>query len=223
MALDWALWPRLSYADGLRLQERLVARRTTGGNDIAAALEHDPVVTLGPRAGGPDLMLPADELERRGVTVAHTERGGLATYHGPGQLVLYPILGLRREALRGYVALLEDAALAVVAAGGLSGARRPGHPGIWVGASKVASVGIRLRGGVTCHGLAVNLTVDCTPFSWIRPCGLEAGAVRSIVDCGGRAVPVAEAAPIAVDVLARGLGMRAAERPWQELEAGAAA
>ena len=200
MTLDWALWPRLAYAEGLRLQERLLARRAGASGDLAAALEHDPVVTLGPRADGEDLLLPAAELERRGIAVVRTERGGLATYHGPGQLVVYPIVALKREAIRSYVTLLEDAALAVVTACGVAGNRRSGHPGIWVGESKVASIGIRVRGGVTCHGVAINLTVDCTPFSWIRPCGLSAGAVGSIAALGGRPVSVPDGARIAVEI-----------------------
>ena len=223
MALDWALWPRLTYAGGLELQERLRARRARGSDDLAAVLEHDPVVTLGPRADGDDLLVPVGELERRGITVARSERGGLATYHGPGQLVVYPIVALKREAIRSYVGLLEDAALAVVTACGVAGTRRNGHPGVWVGESKVASIGIRVRGGIACHGLAINLTVDCTPFSWIRPCGLSAGAVTSIAALGGRPVPSADAARIAVERLAAGLGAAARESSWQDLEGGEAA
>lgn len=218
MLLRWALWPRLGYEEGLALQQRLVAARCAGGADVVIATEHTPVVTLGPRAESADLVLPRAELERRGIAVCRTDRGGLATYHGPGQFVLYPIVALRGIGVRRYVALLEDAALAVIRATGLEGERRTGQPGVWVGAAKVASVGVRVQAGIASHGLAVNLTLDCTPFAWIRPCGMTGGSIASLAALGGRSLTLPEAARIAVATLATGLGAHAEEYEHGTLE-----
>ncbi|HLK11964.1 MAG TPA: lipoyl(octanoyl) transferase LipB [Candidatus Binatia bacterium] len=211
MVLRWALWPRLPYDAGVALQERLLAARRAGGPDCAVATEHEPVVTLGLRAGAADLVVPAAELERRGVAVRRARRGGLATYHGPGQLVVYPIVDVRRLGVRRFVTLLEDAALAVARAAGVAAARRPGHRGAWVGEAKVASVGIRVVHGISSHGFAVNLSADCAPFTWIRPCGMTADVVASLDVVGGRRLGVAEAARVAIARLAAGLGARPEE------------
>jgi lipoate-protein ligase B len=218
MTLRWARWPRLSYDAGLALQARLVAARRDGGFDVAIATEHHPVVTLGPRAGADELLLAPEELERRGVSVRQTPRGGLATYHGPGQLVLYPIVDVRRIGVRRFVTLLEEAALDVVAAAGLAGSRWPGQPGVWVGETKVASVGLRVSEGIASHGLAINLTTDCTPFTWIRPCGMTAGCVASLAGIGGRGLDIPEAARVAIVRLAAGLGLEPEETEHDSLD-----
>jgi lipoate-protein ligase B len=218
MVLRWAFVPRLSYDLGAALQERLVAARLTGASDCALATEHEPVVTLGRRAGSADVLLPAEELARRGIALRRAPRGGLATYHGPGQLVLYPIVDLRRLGVRRFVALLEEAALVVAAAAGVRGLRRPGHPGVWVGEAKVASIGIRVVHGISSHGLAVNLTGDSAPFTWIRPCGMTAGSVASLEAVGGRRLELAAAARVAVARLAAGLGARPEEIAHGSLE-----
>jgi lipoyl(octanoyl) transferase len=218
MVLRWVFVPRLSYDVGASLQARLVAARLTGPPDCALATEHEPVVTLGLRAGAADLLLSADDLARRGIALRRAPRGGLATYHGPGQLVLYPIVDLRGLGVRRFVALLEEAAVAVAAAAGVRAMRRPGHPGAWVGEAKVASIGIRVVHGVSSHGLAVNLAGDCTPFTWIRPCGMTAGSVASLEAVGGRRLDVAAAARVAVARLAAGLGARPEEIAHASLE-----
>src|SRR5579875_1739237 len=209
MVLRWVFLPRLSYDAGAALQARLVAARLAGAPDLALATEHEPVVTLGRRAGSADLLLSADELARRGIALRRAPRGGLATYHGPGQLVLYPIVDLRRLGVRRFVALLEEAALAV---------GRPGHPGAWVGEAKVAAIGIRVVHGVSSHGLAVNLAGDSTPFTWIRPCGMTAASVASLEAVGGQRLELVAAARVAVARLAAGLGARPEEIAHGSLE-----
>jgi lipoate-protein ligase B len=213
VTLRWALWPRLSYDDGVALQERLVAARRRGGPDCVVATEHDAVVTLGRRAGAEECVLAPDEIERRGVAVRRTERGGLATYHGPGQLVLYPIVDVRPLGVRRFVALLEAAALAIVDAAGLVGETRPGQPGVWVGVAKVAAVGVRVVRGISSHGLAVNLGTDVTPFAWIRPCGVAGGVAGALDQLGGRRLALADAARVGVARLAAGLGATAEAVP----------
>jgi lipoate-protein ligase B len=173
------------------------------------ATEHDPVVTLGRRAGAGDCLVPPAELARRGIAVRVTERGGLATYHGPGQLVLYPIVDVRPRGVRRFVGLLEAAALAVVDAAGLAGETRPGTPGVWVGAAKVAAVGVRVSRGITSHGVAINLTNDVTPFAWILPCGVPDARAGALAGLGGCALDLATAAHVAVTCLAAGLGATA--------------
>jgi lipoate-protein ligase B len=206
LPLRWALVPRLAYDAAAALQARLVAARLAGAPDCVLVTEHEPVVTLGLRAGVADLLLSPEELARRGIALRRVARGGLATYHGPGQLVVYPIVDVRRLGVRRFVLLLEEAALAVAAAAGVRAVRRPGQPGAWVREAKVASIGIRVVRGVSSHGLAVNLTVDCTPFTWIRPCGMTAGSVASLDAVGGRRLEVAAAARVAIARLAAGLG-----------------
>ena len=207
MTLRWALWPRLPYDDAVALQARLVDARRGGADDCVIATEHEPVVTLGRRAGAGDCVLTEAELARRGVAVRRTERGGLATYHGPGQLVLYPIVDVRGTGVRRFVALLEGAALAVVEAAGLRGATRVGTPGVWVGDAKVAAVGVRVARGVSSHGVAINLGGDVTPFTWITPCGVPGGVAGALEQLGGRRLALAAAAAIAVAHLGRGLGV----------------
>ena len=207
MTLRWAIWPRLAYDDAVALQARLVDARRAGAADCVIATEHAPVVTLGRRAGVDDCVLSEAELARRGVAVRRTERGGLATYHGPGQLALYPIVDLRALGVRRFVALLEAAALAVVEAAGLRGTTRAGTPGVWVGEAKVAAVGVRVARGISSHGVAINLGGDLTPFTWIHPCGVPGGVAGALDQLGGRRLGLEEAAAIAVAHLAGGLGV----------------
>jgi lipoate-protein ligase B len=183
--------------------------RRAGSPDGVVATEHAPVVTLGRRAGADACVLPPEELARRGIALRRTERGGLATYHGPGQLLLYPVVDLRALGVRRFVALLEAAALAVVEAAGLVGETRPGTAGVWVAGAKVAAIGVRVSRGISSHGVAINLTGDLAPFTWIRPCGVPGGVAGALDQLGGRRVELKEAAAVAVACLAGGLGVTA--------------
>lgn len=177
-----------SFEAAWGLQHLLVERRARGEiPDTLVLAEHEPVVTLGrgTRARPPaDLALPLFEIER----------GGEATYHGPGQLTGYPILALegRRRDLRRYLRDLEDVLIQALEGLGVAGAdRNPPHTGVWVGARKVASIGVAVRGWVTYHGFALNVATDLAPFRRFRPCGLDGRVMTSVAEILGRSVAMA--------------------------------
>ncbi len=174
---------RVRYADGLALQERLVAERKADAiPDTLLLLEHEPVFTLGRNAQAGNVLLSADVLRARGFEVFETGRGGDVTYHGPGQLVAYPIFDLspgRRDVHR-YVRDLEEAMVRVCADYGVAAGRVPGRTGCWVGDDKVGAIGVRLSRWVTSHGLALNVNVDLAPFRLIVPCGIRDKGVTSL-------------------------------------------
>ncbi len=165
----------LPYAQAWVLMRGLARARAAGGiPDTVLLLEHEEVITLGRRAGEGELRVSREELAARGVEVFTVERGGLATCHGPGQLVAYvifhlPGLGLGvAEAVR----RLEEAMLKTLAAFGIAAGRRQGYPGVWVGPEKIASLGLAVRNGVTFHGLALNHALVPPVFDLVVPCGL---------------------------------------------------
>ena len=173
---------RLAYHEGLKLQERLVADHCRGGEDVLVLLEHDPVITLGRGSDGGHLLLPAAELARQGVTVAPCSRGGDVTWHGPGQLVGYPIVDLNRRGrdLHRYLRELEDVLIVTLARFGIDGERMAGKTGVWVGGAKIASIGIAVRRWIAWHGFALNLSADLTGFDTIVPCGLHGVQMTSL-------------------------------------------
>jgi len=193
----------LQAACARRLRE---AREGEAAGPAAAAteqlllLEHPPVVTLGRNARDTDLLLGADALRQRGIAVERCDRGGQVTYHGPGQLVGYPILDLtpdRRDVAR-YLRDLEEVLIRTLGRFGIRAERRDGLTGVWVGAGKIASIGVHLSRWVTTHGFALNVTTDTTPFSLIVPCGMRALSVTSMLRLLGRPVPVTEVASVCV-------------------------
>ncbi len=144
-------------------------------------VEHDPVFTLG-QAGKPEhVLMPGD------IPVLHVDRGGQVTYHGPGQIVLYPLLDLRRlkVGVREYVCRIEQAIIDTLGDWNIEAVRREGAPGVYVAGAKIAALGIRVRRGCTFHGLAFNIAMDLSPFQRINPCGFEGLQVTSLVDLGG--------------------------------------
>ena len=166
---------RRSYADACALQERAAGEVAAGAPDRLLFVEHPPVVTLG-RGTGPDQLLVSPEaLAARGIAVVETDRGGGATYHGPGQVVGYPIVDLRRRGLtvRRYLGALERAVRVVLVGEGMGAFLRPGLTGVWTDAGKVAAIGISVRRGVARHGFALNVDTDLSGFETIVPCGLE--------------------------------------------------
>lgn len=151
--------------------------------------EHDPVLTLGRRAGPAEVLVPESVLQRHGVELVRTSRGGQVTYHGPGQLVVYPIVRLRRGVLR-HVLDLAEAVIEVAASFGVSAAFDREQVGVWVGSRKLAAVGIHVQRGVAVHGLALNVTREATaPFraGWFVPCGQAGGRVTSLCEESPRA------------------------------------
>lgn len=181
-----------SYAEGLRLQQELAAARSQHAlPDTIVLLEHEPVVTLGPRTDAAVDLPDRDALAARGIEVAETDRGGRATYHGPGQLVAYPIVDLTRlgRDLRAYVASLQQAVVETLAAVGVEGAPREGRDfvGVWVEERKIASIGVQVSGWVASHGLALNVTrASAEPFGLFTPCGLPGLEVTSVEQETGR-------------------------------------
>src|SRR5262245_35693435 len=157
---------RVAYADGLEMQARLVAERQQQAMpDTLLLLEHDPVVTLGRNARRENLLLPEDELRRRGIEVFDTGRGGDVTYHGPGQVVGYPIVELapgRRDVHR-YVRDLEEVMIRACADYAVAAGRVAGLTGTWVGGDKIGAIGVRISRWVTSHGFAFNVSTDLSP------------------------------------------------------------
>jgi lipoyl(octanoyl) transferase len=186
---------RVPYAQGLEVQGRLVAlRQQQAIPDTLLLLEHEPVVTLGRNARRENLLLPDDELRRRGIEVFETGRGGDVTYHGPGQVVGYPILDLgpdRRDVHR-YVRDLEEVMIRTCTDYGVAAGRVAGLTGTWVGADKIGAIGVRIARWVTSHGFAFNVGTDLSPFGLIVPCGIRERGVTSLAQLLGRPVDLAE-------------------------------
>jgi len=174
----------VEYREALSLQERIREARQDGElPDVLLTLEHPPVYTRGRRSVPGELPFGEDWYSARGIDIVETGRGGKVTYHGPGQLVGYPIVGV--DDVVAYVRLLEDALVTALADEGVAARSRPheGHrfTGVWVGDRKIASIGVHLSRGVSMHGFAVNVDNDLEPFSWIVPCGLDGVQMTSLV------------------------------------------
>ena len=186
---------QLAYADGLELQQKLVIERQAGRvEDQFLLLEHDPVFTLGRNARQENVLFPAELLRERGYEVFETGRGGDVTYHGPGQVVGYPILDLspdRRDVHR-YVRDLEEVMIRVCADYGIAAGRVEGLTGTWVGSDKIGAIGVRLSRWVTSHGFAFNVSTDLSAFDLIVPCGIRNRGVTSLRRLLGRDVARAE-------------------------------
>lgn len=189
-----ATWLGAAYQPLWALQTALVEARRTGNleADTALLVEHTPVFTLGRRGGMDNLRISPAFLERSGIPVVHVERGGDITYHGPGQLVIYPIVDLPRARLKvvTFVEGLEEVMIRVAEDFGVRAERSPRNRGVWVGERKLGSVGIAVRRGVSFHGLALNVNPDLTPFQWIHPCGLQGVQMTSLAREGAEAVPL---------------------------------
>jgi len=182
---------RVDYADGLRLQrERVAARKADLIPDTLLLLEHPHVYTLGRNAKKDNILLTTEQLAARGVQVFEIDRGGDVTYHGPGQLVGYPILDLteHRRDIAWYMRSLEEVLIAVARDYGIEAGRLAGAPGVWVGNDKLAAMGVHISRWVTSHGFAFNINTDLRFFDWIVPCGLRDKGVTSLQKLLGRRV-----------------------------------
>jgi lipoyl(octanoyl) transferase len=187
---------RVDYDAALELQKALVEERRAGRiRDTLLLLEHPPVITLGVRTRGrsTNIIASGETLEREGVTVRETGRGGDVTYHGPGQLIGYPIFDLRPDRcdVHRYVRDLEDALIRAIGRLGVVGTRVTGLTGVWVGAAgreeKVAAIGVRISRWITSHGFALNVATDLRHFQLIVPCGITDHGVTSLGQVLGRA------------------------------------
>jgi lipoyl(octanoyl) transferase len=204
----------LPYNDAWKLQEEHHARVAEGGQEVILLVEHPPVVTLGRRATAMEnLLASSDLLQQRGVELVQTDRGGDITFHGPGQIVAYPIVELKeRLDLRRYVRTLEAAIIETAAAFGVEGGRVEGHPGIWVdGERKLAAIGVRVKRGVTTHGLALNVNTDLRWFDEMIPCGIHGKGVTSLARELGGHVPMDTVEDELARQLAAHLGLRLAD------------
>lgn len=189
---------RRSYVETLELQRELCRRRMAGevSHDVLLLVEHEPVVTLGRGARPSSLPLPPAELAHRGIGVHEVERGGDVTYHGPGQLVGYPILDLRehREDLHWYLRQLEASLIRGLGTLGVHGDRNPGLTGVWTRGRKIASIGIHVKRWVTYHGFALNVTTELAAFGLIVPCGIDGVVMTSVArELGRNDAPALEA------------------------------
>jgi lipoyl(octanoyl) transferase len=177
---------RRPYAEALELQRELRRRRAEGelGHDVLLLTEHPPVVTLGRGTRPTSLPIPTALLERRGAEVFEVERGGDVTFHGPGQLVGYPIVDLsdHRRDLHWYLRRLEDTLISAIERLGVPGSRTPGLTGVWTAGRKIASIGIHVKQWVTLHGFALNVTTDLSWFDLIVPCGIEQVVMTSLAE-----------------------------------------
>lgn len=184
------LGPR-PYEEILELQRRLCRQRMAGEqqDDLLLLVEHEPVVTLGRGTRPSSVRLTPQDFSARGVTLVEVERGGDATFHGPGQLVGYPVLDLRehREDLHWYLRQLEAVVIAALAELGVPAERNPGLTGVWTRGRKIASIGIHVKQWVTFHGFALNVTTDLRGFDLIVPCGIDGVVMTSVAAELGRA------------------------------------
>ena len=188
----------VAYAEGLALQQRLVEDRKAGRiPDQLLLLQHAPVITLGVKARNDrsHLLATADTLAAEGIELFETGRGGDITYHGPGQLVGYPILDLKPDRcdVHRYVRDLEEVMIRAAASFGVNATRVPGLTGAWVGDDKLAAIGVRIARWITSHGFAFNVGTDLQHFSLIVPCGLAGKGVTSLNKLTGRVVSIDEA------------------------------
>lgn len=184
------------YAAAYALQLDLVEKRRNGqtGGDIFLVTEHPSTFTLGRRGGRENLMVSEEFLREKNIPLVHIERGGDITFHGRGQLVIYPVIHLREAGLSvtDYVYCLEEVMIRLAAACGVHGARDPRNHGVWVGPKKLGSIGIAIRHGVAFHGLALNVCLDLEPFSWVNPCGLAGVSMTTVSRECGREVTLGE-------------------------------
>jgi lipoyl(octanoyl) transferase len=207
------------YADALEYQRDVAKRRISGEipHDVLLLVEHPPVVTLGRASKQRHLLASPEQLAARGIELFEVERGGDVTFHGPGQLVGYPIIDLKqhRRDLHWYLRTLESALIDVLGQFGISAERNPGFTGVWTHGRKIASIGVHARDWVTWHGFALNVSTDLRYFDTIVPCGIEAVTMTSIArELGENApdMPRVESAVVAAFASAFELDPRGVER-----------
>lgn len=206
---------RMSYTKALNIQLDLHAKCAAG--DIPGALlllEHDPVITMGVKTGKENILASPDILRHEGIELVETDRGGDVTYHGPGQLVGYPIFRLREMGgdLHGYLRAVEQSIIDALSEFGLTGERN-GPAGVWVGDRKVCSIGVAVRKWVTYHGFALNVAPNMRHFGFINPCGLAAERITCLRDILGAAPSMDEVRGACARGFERNFGVHFASQP----------
>ncbi len=212
---------RIPYREALELQRRAVlARAMDETPDAIYFAEHEPVLTVGRAGGSESLRVPDALLRARGVEVVPVERGGDVTYHGPGQIVAYPILALSGlpsgRDLHRYLRDLEEVLIQALGSYGIAAGRRPPYTGVWAGDRKVAAIGVAVRRWITFHGFALNVDPDLGHFDWIHPCGIRHLGVTSMRALLGDAPPRPEILGRLREAFARIWDRPVLEQPWHE-------
>ncbi len=216
--LRWSFSPRLPYQEAEDLQARLREDlRRQRGPESLLLLAHPPVYTLGRNARREDILLPDSALRSQGIEVHQCNRGGQVTYHGPGQLVGYPILNLSpdRRDIRRYVRDLQETLLRTLSDVGVEAQLRDGQEyiGVWVGKAKIASIGVHLSRWITSHGFALNVTTDLSLFKGIVACGLSGVSMTSIEAETGKALDLREVATLCAGHFSEVFGRRLVSQP----------
>lgn len=214
------------YAEILELQRRIAAARITGeiSEDILLLLEHEPVVTLGRATKGKNLVASKEYLASRGVDLFEVDRGGDISFHGPGQLVGYPIIDLKRhkQDLHWYLRQLEQALIKTLDGFGISAERNVGYTGVWTAGKKIASIGVHARDWVTWHGVALNVVTDLSFFDLIVPCGIDGVVMTSVANETGEMATVDDAATLFASAMGLLFDLVPVETPITQLFSGAA-
>lgn len=215
---------RVGYREALDLQRAIAESVRAGGSPgHLLLLEHDAVYTYGAHAGVENFLIDPRQLTERGAQVVRTDRGGDVTFHGPGQLVAYPIVKTGRFGSRKWVSVLETAVVTALRDFGIEGSPDPMYPGVWVGEKKICAIGVRVSGGVSTHGLALNVTTDLSRFEAIVPCGIKGKGVTSVEAELGRRIPMERIARSLSDSLAAELGgveIQFEAAPWPRADSG---
>ncbi len=219
-ALRWAWLGTVGYEDAWELQRTVATKRRSGelADDAVLLLEHPPVYTVGRRSEARHLGAGPDALIAAGAEFVEVDRGGSVTFHGPGQLVAYPIVRLNQVFpiaghpahgdIDRYLRALEGALIATAATYGVEVTRRPPWTGVWSGDRKLAAIGVKLAGGVTTHGVALNVTTDLSWFDRVTPCGIDGAGVASLETLGAPGHTCEAVAPVLAAQLARVFGRR---------------
>jgi lipoyl(octanoyl) transferase len=214
----------MAYAPALELQREVARRRIAGelAEDVLLLVEHPPVVTLGRTAKERNLVAAPEHLRARGVELFEVERGGDVTFHGPGQLVGYPIVDLKRHRkdLHWYLRQVEEGLIRALAGWGIAGRRSEGYTGVWVGDEpprKIASIGVHARDWVTWHGFALNVATDLGYFGLIVPCGIDGVIMTSMTRELGRDVPMRDVEDAAARAFGDVLSLDPVETPAEAL------
>ena len=212
---------QVPYAEARSLQRTLEqARRLGEVPDLLLLLEHPPVYTKGRRAQPAELGMGEDWYRMQGIEVCEADRGGAVTYHGPGQLVGYPIVSLEQQGLgvAAYVKRLERVITESLSAWGIAARLREGLTGVWTGDRKIGSIGVHVRRGISTHGFAINVNNDLQPFDWIVPCGIEGCRMTSVCRELGAEQPMNEAMDVVAERFGEVYGRRMAAVPRERLE-----
>lgn len=221
--LDWTFLGRQAYRTALRLQYRQASRVAAGGAPLLIFLEHPPTITLGRHADASHLKLSSEELAARGIEVHRIKRGGDVTYHGPGQLVGYPVASLGSISVPRWVEGHAQAVVRFLQSHQVPATWSEENPGVWVGGEKIAALGFHISRRVSTHGFAVNIDPDLSHFNTIIPCGLRDRGVTSMRALGVQIPALGEAARQLAGMVAESFGWslgaaRQADRVLNELE-----